>query len=1223
MVFAGVNVNRFRIDICSLGRRAILEGVLHCTCGLTLGRLEGFLVATRLVIRHAGTGRNQTADDDVFLEATQFVALAHDGRLGQYAGGFLERRRRNERVSGQRGLGDTQQHVFVRGRNAALGDHAIVFVQQFGTLDLLTGDEAGIARINDVHTTQHLTHDDFDVLVVDLHTLQPVDILNFVDDVDRQLFDALETQDIVRIGRPVDDHFALVHHLAVVHQNLFFLGNQELVADAFQVGDDQALLALGVFPERNRTRNFGQHAGILGRTGFEELGHARQTPGNVAGLLRFLRNTRQDLTHLHVLAVAHGDQGANGERDVHGVLGTGNLDLFARLVDQLDLRAHHGLATARLGRDHHEGRKTGDLVELTGNGHAFLDVLEAYAAVVFRHDRAGQGIPRCQALTSLDDVAIAHRNGGTVRYLVALTLATVVVENDDLARTGNGHTLTLGVGDIAQADGKAHRTGRLRFDRACRGGTRGRTTNVERTHRQLRARFADRLGGDHTHGFTAVDHGAAAEVAAIAVCAQTMAGFAGQRCANLDFVDAQRIDELDAVFVQQRTGLDGGFLGVGIDDVDGSHAAQNAVAQRFDDFAAFHQGLHGVTLRGAAIVFGNDQVLRDVDQTASEVTRVRCLERRIGQTLTRTVRRDEVLQYVQPFAEVGGNGRFDDRAIGLGHEATHAGQLTDLRRRTPGAGVGHHVDGVERFLAHFFAKAVDDRFGRQLFHHGLADAVAGLAPDVDNVVVAFLRGNETRGVLLVDFLHFAGGLRQDFFLDGRHDHVAHGDGNAATRGQTEARLHELISEDDRGAQTAATERLVDEARNFLLLQGPVQHFERQTLRQNLGKQRTADRGLEAAQLALPLAVLVLLVFHQAHGDAALQFDHARIVGALHLGNVGEERTFTLAVDALAGGVVQTQHEVLRRHDRRFAVGREQHVVRGEHERACLELGFERQRHVNGHLVTVEVGVEGRADERVQLNGLAFDEHRLERLNAQTVQRGRPVEHDGVFANDFFENVPHHRLVAVDHLLGRLDRGGQAHDFELVEDEGLEQFKRHELGQTALMQLQLRAPHYDRTAGVVDTLAQQVLTEAAALALDHVGERLELTLVGARHGLAAATVVEQRIDGFLQHALFVAQNDVGRLELEQTLETVVAVDDATVQIVQIRGGEAAPVERHQRAQIGRQHRQHFHDHPVGLDARLLEAFQHLEALGDLLDLGVGRGGLELGTQRIDFAVDIDR
>src|SRR3546814_15870138 len=63
-----------------------------------------------------------------------------------------------------------------------------------------------------------------------------------------------------------------------------------------------------------------------------------------------------------------------------------------------------------------------------------------------------------------------------------------------------------------------------------------------------------------------------------------------------------------------------------------------------------------------------------------------------------------------------------------------------------------------------------------------------------------------------------------------------------------------------------------------------------------------------------------------------------------------------------------------------------------------------QRHVDGHLVAVEIGVERRADERVELDRLALDQHRLERLAAETVERRRAVEHHGVRANDFIQDI---------------------------------------------------------------------------------------------------------------------------------------------------------------------------------------------------------------------------
>ena len=49
-----------------------------------------------------------------------------------------------------------------------------------------------------------------------------------------------------------------------------------------------------------------------------------------------------------------------------------------------------------------------------------------------------------------------------------------------------------------------------------------------------------------------------------------------------------------------------------------------------------------------------------------------------------------------------------------------------------------------------------------------------------------------------------------------------------------------------------------------------------------------------------------------------------------------------------------------------------------------------------------------AHQRVDLDGLALDQHRLEGLDAQAVQRGRPVEEHRVLLDDLFEDVPHLR-----------------------------------------------------------------------------------------------------------------------------------------------------------------------------------------------------------------------
>ena len=49
-----------------------------------------------------------------------------------------------------------------------------------------------------------------------------------------------------------------------------------------------------------------------------------------------------------------------------------------------------------------------------------------------------------------------------------------------------------------------------------------------------------------------------------------------------------------------------------------------------------------------------------------------------------------------------------------------------------------------------------------------------------------------------------------------------------------------------------------------------------------------------------------------------------------------------------------------------------------------------KRNMDGHLIAVEVRVEGGAYERMQSDGLAFNQHRIKRLNAEI---GARSEHD--------------------------------------------------------------------------------------------------------------------------------------------------------------------------------------------------------------------------------------
>ena len=84
-------------------------------------------------------------------------------------------------------------------------------------VDLLVEQELGVADVLDLHPAQHLADDHFDVLVVDVHALQAVDLLDLVDQVLLQLLLAEHVQDVVRVERAVHQRLAGAHALAFLH----------------------------------------------------------------------------------------------------------------------------------------------------------------------------------------------------------------------------------------------------------------------------------------------------------------------------------------------------------------------------------------------------------------------------------------------------------------------------------------------------------------------------------------------------------------------------------------------------------------------------------------------------------------------------------------------------------------------------------------------------------------------------------------------------------------------------------------------------------------------------------------------------------------------------------------------------------------------------------------------------------------------------------------------
>src|SRR5690349_18605457 len=112
---------------------------------------------------------------------------------------------------------------------------------------------------------------------------------------------------------------------------------------------------------------------------------------------------------------------------------------------------------------------------------------------------------------------------------------------------------------------------------------------MERAHRELRSRLANRLRGDYTHRFSNVDRHTASEITPVAFRTETVARLARERSAHLHFVDAGGFDRVDRLLIEKIVGLEQVLSAFRAVEIGGRHAAENALAEAFDDFAAFDQ----------------------------------------------------------------------------------------------------------------------------------------------------------------------------------------------------------------------------------------------------------------------------------------------------------------------------------------------------------------------------------------------------------------------------------------------------------------------------------------------------------------------------------------------------------------------------------------------------------------------------------------------------------
>src|SRR5207248_9343517 len=117
---------------------------------------------------------------------------------------------------------------------------------------------------------------------------------------------------------------------------------------------------------------------------------------------------------------------------------------------------------------------------------------------------------------------------------------------------------------------------------------------------------------------------------------------------------------------------------------------------------------------------------------------VRCLQRRVGRAVARAVGRDEIFEDARSLAEVRRNRPLDDLAGWLRHQSAHTGELFYLLTIAARARVHHQEDRIQFLSTLVVFESAE---------HDVRDFVAGVGPDVDDLVVTLAIRDDALAIL--------------------------------------------------------------------------------------------------------------------------------------------------------------------------------------------------------------------------------------------------------------------------------------------------------------------------------------------------------------------------------------------------------------------------------------------------------------------------------------------
>ena len=165
----------------------------------------------------------------------------------------------------------------------------------------------------------------------------------------------------------------------------------------------------------------------------------------------------------------------------------------------------------------------------------------------------------------------------------------------------------------------------------------GYTSGVERSHCQLSTRLTDRLSSNDANCLTREHCSSRCEVPAVALSANSTLSLTSHDRSDLDSFNSGSFDCLGYIVLNEISCLCQAFTCLRMHNILSDVSACNPLCQRLNYFLAICKCLYLNTFIRSAVVLCNDYTVRDIYKPPCQISGIRCTQRCIRKSLTRTV----------------------------------------------------------------------------------------------------------------------------------------------------------------------------------------------------------------------------------------------------------------------------------------------------------------------------------------------------------------------------------------------------------------------------------------------------------------------------------------------------------------------------------------------------------------------------------------------------------